>query len=352
MVDQRYPAHLDFLTQLLDVHWPSNGNGLVLVSPDIGGVGTAPAVQITGLPIPEFNSLLGNIKLGDDQADAVEIMTQPSKAMLQHLYAWSPGYIQDNSNDGNLPLGIFPAYNFLGNILLNIGKIKDDFPSWGNSFRVNLPQLAGTGPTTGARTRYIVYLGPPNSSQAPGTYWFAVFSTGPDDYPPQTNEFILGNYDGGTPTLYLADGTPLPSPANYLTAGQIVFAYGDGSDALACATYITNNCHEVGGSTPTVSVDSWVIDIPTSGQEADEELDVGLFSTKTPDIMGNKTQNFNVNFLAGGDEGGWWTNNSPWLIKNSHQQFKTYNFGDLPAITKTVTVQYDSNGNPTGLTMT
>lgn len=351
MVDERYPAHLDFLTQLLDVHWPSGGP-LILVSPDIGGINFPGPVTITGLPFNgSFDPMVANLKFGDSGAGSVPVTTLPSSAMLSHLYAWSPGYIQDNSNDGILADGIFPAFNDLGNILINPAKILEDFPSWDSTFKINLPGLGGTGPTIGARTRYIVYLGPPSSSQAPGTYWFAVFSTGPDDYPPQTNEFILGNYDGGTPTLYLADGTPLPLPANYLTQGQTVRAFGDGSDALACATYITDSAHEIGGSTPTVSVDTWVIDFPTSGQEADEEIDIGLFSTTALVKNGPLTQNFNQNFLQGGDEGGWWTNNSPWLIKNSHQQFKKFNFGDLPAITKTVTVQYDSNGNPTGLTM-
>lgn len=297
------PLKLDFLTKLTKINFPAPGGPLVLLNANLGETGTGPvSLPLDGLPFDVDMSKSGII-LPTNQSN-VPITDIPSKAMLSKLYAWSPSYQSYISAGGNQSAGVLPAFSQGSFLLLNIGRIAQDFPNWNRKITIDPPGLTGVVPNPQANiTLYIVYqviFNPPNPFTPLSSRWFMVFG----DYPtyPTSPSYItvfqqylaaLAGVKGGI-TTGIALGVPV--------------VQGDGASAIAAQEYFAAN-DPLGEAFATYQ---WVLPNPSQGQQSDWQFVAGLYDT-TAKKFG---QAFNQGYLQGTETSSWYTPPPPALDGN------------------------------------
>lgn len=298
------PIKLDLFTRLLDIHFPAGGP-LLLIQVLLSGEGTPGSAVSWNAP---FNSSVDVMKAPQQfgvKPVMIPITTTPSKAMVKGLYAWAPGWTQTILAPATQIIP--PQFSQIGNILINYKLIRQKFnaTSPGFEMKLKIPQVGAFPGLPNASTKYIVFLGDPGQAFAGAQYWFAVYSNNPlDAFPNISFATILNNY-GGEFILEYLDGTIIPAPPIPPTVGDVLFAFGDGSVALNCAAYITDNSKfqtSLGGfgGNPTVSVDFWNVSNPLPPSYGIQTVSAGLFSTKSK-------QNFNQGYLQGSDSFQWYS---------------------------------------------
>jgi hypothetical protein len=300
------PIKLDLFTRLLDIHFPSSGP-LLLIQALLAGEGTPGSPVTWNAPFPGGAAV--NIMKAPQQYAVnqvfIPIQLMPNSAMRKGLYAWAPGWTQTILAPATSILS--PQFSQIGNFLINYKLIRQKFGLSvpGFEMKLKVPQVGAFPGLPNASTKYIVFLGNPGQAFAGGQYWFAVYSDNPlDNFPNIPFATILNNY-GGSVILEYLNGTIIPAPPIPPTVGDVLFAFGDGSVALNCATYITANSkyqNSLGGfgGNPTVSVDFWNVSQPLPPSYAIQTISAGLFSTKSK-------QTFNQSYLQGSDTFQWYS---------------------------------------------
>lgn len=338
------PLKLDFLTKLTKINFPALAGPLLVINVEQGGNGIGPLpALVSGLPFGTGNLDIskGPYVFAKNGAQTPKVVTQPSKAMLKDLLAWSTLFEQSLNFAGDETDGIPPAFSQSSFLILNPNVIQAQFPDW-KSFTVSTSALQGAPANPNQTiTYYIVYEdlfgngqggagGPFLTVNGQSQRWFVIygnysfFPTSPT-YQQVWQQFISGITGGGTSQEGAAG-----------FSGQGVYLQGTAATAASAAGYF--NSQSAGDH---FQVYQWNLANPSQGQEADAQIVTALYDKKS-------TQNFNQEYLIGSDTFQWFSPpppkgqnrlnvapNGPVSLTNSGIQFQ---FGSLPSFQKKITL--------------
>lgn len=235
MVDTRDPPRLDFLTKIVAINFGNSTNLLAKVTYNAQAAGgTLPDANVTGLQ-QRFTLWDQSFKSADSQGGSVEVVDPPSKAMMEHLYAWAiPGQVSQTPvviNGASAAVGSASFY-------FNVGRILTDF---GHGTLVELGIAVPQMSVIPGRTvpQYIVFWNEPEEVAAYGPG----YPRAPNP-PADTDNFYIAilQADGAGPSLQsIADNGMWA----ILSAGgpQIfpIFSKGDATDAATIASLMNTD---------------------------------------------------------------------------------------------------------------